>query len=151
MIIVFQSSGCENSSAHSEIIIPKISEIIELGEMKNLQEFSPVTGCYISKDLPAEEQITICFKKNFSEDFHLKVSSGKKKQRLTFEMNLNKKSDNLYTTLIKGKKILLRINDKMLSIKPEKPKDIEVLTYCWSWGTSLAGDYKKIEGSLGGR
>lgn len=153
MVIIFQSSGCNNTSTNSEMIVPKISEIIEFGEKKHIQEFPPIAGCYISKEDPTGEKTTISIKKNHGNNFQLKLSSGKHhtKQAFTLDMSLEKKNNNLYTTIVKGKKILLSINDKMLSIKPEKPEDIEVLTICWSWGTSLAGNYEKIEGSLGGR
>ncbi|PTX42169.1 hypothetical protein C8P64_2586 [Christiangramia gaetbulicola] len=153
MVVIFQSSGCTNTSTNSEMIVPKISEIIEFGEKKYVYDFTPIAGCYISKEDTTGKKTTISIKKNHGNNFQLKLSSGKQhtKQAFTLDMNLKKKNDSLYTSMIKGKKILLSLDDKMLSIKPEKPEDIEVLTICWSWGTSLAGDYEKIEGSLGGR
>ena len=74
---------------------------------------------------------------------------NKENPAYTFKGILNQKTNSSYSTVINGKTILIVIANSKLIIKPEKPEDLIVLSIGWSWGTNLAGNYKKISGSLG--
>ncbi|CAL67603.1 hypothetical protein GFO_2647 [Christiangramia forsetii KT0803] len=156
MIIIFQSSGCKNNTAHSEIIIPKIAGVIDLEEKKNVEEQS-IVGNYISEIDPVDkkscDKIRVLVSMIGNDKLQLKVIPRIEKERhsLIFEAVVYKNNDSLFTTLINGKRILINITNKILSIKPEKPEDLRALTTCCSWGSNLAGSYKKIDSTLSGR
>lgn len=150
MVIIFLFSGCKDHNGHSEIVIPKISEFIDLGEEREADEHSHITGTYLSEDLlgknGSSEKILIAINEMDQENIKLKVSliANQENLSISFDVFAQKKKDHLYTMMLNGKSILLVFRNQKLSIKPEKPEDIGVLTNCWSWGTSLAGNYKKI-------
>lgn len=150
VFIVFLFTGCKHNNGNSEIIIPKISEFIVYGEGKELKEQFYIAGTYVSEDLKSKnrgtDKVVVSLNKICNERLQIKVHSiaAKEKTSFSFEAVAQKENDSLYTIMLNGKKILLSINNNKLSIKPEKPEDIGVLTICWSWGTSLAGNYKKI-------
>lgn len=154
-LVVFQFTGCKKNIENSENSEKlENSEITEVTETKIPEDKSGVAGNYVSEDYKKRKEgydwVAVSVSEMENEKLRIKVRSraDKKKPTCTFDAVIYKQNDSMYTTIISGKKILFRFNDKTLSIQPEKPEDDGVLAFYCSGGASVSGNYEKIEESL---